>query len=108
MKRTVLITVLLLVGVALAIPQPSFSWGGPVAVVAGAALVGAVIGSQAYNYYGPPVAYGYPLPPAYAYPAPAYVYPAPVYAYPYYGPRYYPGYKYYGHYRGRGHYARRW
>ena len=108
MKRTLLITVLLLVGVALAFPQPSFSWGGPLAIAAGAALLGAVINSPEYSYYGPPVAYGYPPPPAYVYPAPAYVYPAPVYGYPYYRPRYYAGYRYYGFYRGRGRYGHRW
>ena len=102
MKRTLLITVLLLVGVALAFPQPGFSWGGPAAAIAaGATLLGAIINSQAHNYYGPPVAYGYPAPPAYAY-------PAPVYGYPYYGSRYYAGYRYYSYYRGGGRYGHRW
>jgi hypothetical protein len=128
MKKSVLIALLLLIGIALAFPQPGYSWGhrwyGPGVVLgAGAALLGAVIGGPRYGYYGPPVAYGYPPPaygypppaygysaPAYGYPAPAYGYPAPAYAYgyPYYGPRYYPGYGYHGYYAGRGHYGRRW
>lgn len=104
MKRTLLITVLLLVGVALAFPQAGFSWGGPaMAVVAGAAFLGAVIGSHAYAYYGPPPAYGYP-PPAYAYPAFSYGFGYPYY----YGPRYYVGYRYHGNYWGRRYYRHRW
>ena len=127
MKKIVLIALLLLMGIALAFPQPGYSWGhrwhGPGVVVgAGAAVVGAAAaivgaraavvgtvigglggpGSPGYGYYGPPVSYGY-APPAYAYPAPAYRY-----VYPYYGPRYYPGYRYYGYYGGRGYYGRRW
>ena len=105
MKKSVLIALLLLIGIALAFPQPGYSWGhrwyGPgVAVGAGAALLGAVMGGPGYGHYGPPVAYGY-APPAYGYPAPAY-------GYSYYGPRYYPGYGYHGYYAGRGHYGRRW
>ena len=107
MKKTVLIALLLLIGIALAFPQPGYSWGhrwhGPGVVVgAGAAVVGTVIGGPGYGYYGPPTAYGY-APPTYGYPAPAYGY-----AYPYYGPRYYPRYRYYGYYGGRGHYGHRW
>jgi len=113
MKKTVLIALLLLIGMALAFPQPGYSWGhrwyGPGVVVgtaaavvgAGAALLGAVIGGPGYGYSGPPAAYGYP-PPTYGYPAPAY-------GYSYYGPRYYSaGYGYRGYYAGRGRYGRRW
>ena len=111
MKKTVLIALLLLIGTALAFPQPGYSWGhrwygpgmvlgaGAAVVGAGAALLGAVIGGPGYGHYGPPVAYGYP-PPAYGYPVPAY-------GYSYYGPRYYPSYGYQGYYAGRGHYGRR-
>jgi hypothetical protein len=111
MKKTVLIALLLLLGIALAFPQPGYSWGpwwyGPGAVVgAGAALLGAAIGGP--GYYGPPAAYGYP-PPAYGYPARAYGYPyyGPRYYsgygyHGYYGPRYYSGYGYHGYYGGRG------
>ena len=120
MKKTVPIALILLVGLALAFPQPGYSWGhrsyGPGPVVgAGAAVVGAaaavvgtaaavvgtVIGSPGYGYYQPPAPYAYPAP-AYAYPAPAYGY-----VYPYYVPRYYPNYRYYGYYGGRGHYGHR-
>jgi hypothetical protein len=135
MKKAVLIALLLLMGIALAFPQPGYSWGhrwyGPGAVVgaaaavvgAGAAMVGAVVGGPGYGYnsgpgygYPPPASYGYP-PPAYGYPAPAYGYygprvaygyPAPAYGYPYYGPRYHPGYRYSGYYGGRGYYGHRW
>ncbi len=103
MKKTLLIALLLLVGMALVFPQPGFSWGGPVvAVAAGAALLGAIIASPGYGCYGPPVAYGYP--------PPVYVYPAPVYGhrYPFYGPRYYVGPRYHGYYAGRDHYGHRW
>ena len=127
MKKTVLIAVLLLTGIALAFPQPGYAWGhrgwgghrggwyGPGAVIgagigaaaamvgAGAAVVGAVVGGPGY---------GYPPPASYGYPPPAYGYPAPAYGYPYYGPRYYPGYGYRGYYGGRGYsyrgYGRRW
>ena len=76
MKKTVLIALLLLIGIALAFPQPSYSWvhlwyGPAAAVGAGAALLGAIISGPRYGYYGPPVAYGYP-PPVYGYPAPVY------------------------------------
>jgi hypothetical protein len=106
MKKTFLIALFLLIWITLAFPQPGYSMGhsfyGPaVAVGAGVALLGAVIGSPVYGYYGPQVAYGYP-PPAYRYPAPTYGY-----GYPYYGPRH-SGYRYYGSYAGRGHYGRRW
>ena len=103
MKRSLLISLLLLVGMALAFPQPGFSWGGPVvAVAAGAAPMGAIIACPGYGYYGPPVVYGYP-PPAYVYPAPVYGY-----GYPYYGLRHYVGPRYHGYYAGRGHYGHRW
>jgi hypothetical protein len=106
MKKALLITLLVLTGIALAFPQPGYSWGhrwyGPGVVVgAGAGVVGAVVVGPGYGYYGPPVAYGYP-PPAYGYPAPVYAY-----GYPYYGPRYYPGYRYYGYHGGRGYYGHR-
>jgi hypothetical protein len=113
MKRTVLVALLLLIGIALAFPQPGYSWGhrwhGPGAVVvgAGAAVLGAVIGGPGYGYYGPPGAYAPPAP-AYGYAPPVYAYPAPAYAYPAYGPRYYPGYRSHGYYGGRGHYGHRW
>jgi hypothetical protein len=105
MKKTFLIALFLLIGITLAFPQSGYSlglrWYGPaVAVGAGAALLGAVIGGPGYGYYGPQFAYGYP-PPAYSYAAPAY-------GYSYYGPRYYPGHRYHGSYAGRGHYGRRW
>jgi hypothetical protein len=106
MKKTVPIALVLLIGIALAFPQPGYSWGhrwyGPGAVVgagaavvgAGAALLGAAVGGPGYGYYGSPPAYGYP--------APAYVY-----GYPYYGPRDYSGYGYHGYYGGRGYYGHR-
>jgi hypothetical protein len=124
-KKIVFITLLLVIGVALAFPQPSYSQcygyngycgpgvlGAAGAIVAGAgaavlgaagAIVGTVVG-PIYGYYGAPVAYGYPRP-AYVYPAPAYGY-----RYPYYGPRPYPGYGYRGYYGPRyyGYYGRRW
>jgi hypothetical protein len=104
MKKTFLIALFLLIGIALAFPQPGYSrslgWYGPaIAVGAGAALLGAVIGGPGYGYYGPQVAYGYPRP--------AYGYAAPAYGRPYYGPRH-SGYRYYGSYAGRGHYGHRW
>ena len=101
MKRTVLIASLLLAAIALAFPQPGYSWGRwyvPGAFVGGA-LLGAAMASTAYGYLSPA---------PYAYPAPAYGYPAPAYGYAYYGPRYYPGYRYHGYYGGRGHYGHRW
>ena len=113
MKKTVLIALLLLIGIALAFPQPGYSWGhrwyGPAVVVgAGAALLGTVIGGPRYGYYGPPAAYGYPAP-AYGY---GYPYYTPWYYsgygyHGYYGPRYYSGYGYHGYYGGRGHYGHR-
>ena len=95
MKKTVLIVLLLLIGMALAFPQPGYSWGHrwlvPGAFVGGA-LLGAAIARPAY---------GYPPPAPYAYPAPAYGH-----GYPSYGPRYYhhgySGGRGYG-YRGYGH-----
>ena len=96
MKKTVLIALLLLTGIALTFPQPGYSWGRwyvPGAFVGGA-LFGAAIARPPYGY--PPAPYGYP-PPAYGYPAPVYGY-----GYPYYGPAYYPGYGYRGYYGGRG------
>lgn len=104
MKKTFLIALFLLIGIAMAFPQPGYSlghrwYGTAVAVGAGTALLGAVIGSPRYGYYGPQVAYGYP-PPAYGYAAPAY-------GYHYYGPRYYPSYRYHGSYAGRGYYGHR-
>ena len=110
MKKTFLIALLLLIGMALAFPQPSYSrshgWYGPgavagAAVVGAGALLGAAIGSRGYGYYGPPAAYSYP-PPVYGYPAPAYGY-----GYSNYGPRYHPSYRYNTHYAGRGHYGHR-
>lgn len=92
MKKTAFIALLLVIGIGLAFPQPSYSHPGWV-IGATAALVGVSLLSAAtcpgYAYYGPP---------------PAYVYPPPAYAYPYryhYGPRYYGYYgpRYYG-YRG--------
>ena len=81
MKKTVLIALFLLIGVAPDFPQPGYSWGhrwyGPGAVV-GAALLGAVIGGR--------LRYGYH----------------------HYGPRYYPGRGYRGYHGGRGHYGHRW
>jgi len=118
MKKTVLIVLLLLSVIALASPQPGYSWGPGAAVWAGAALLGAVVGGPGHGYnsgpgygYPPPASYGYP-PPAYGYSAPAYGYAAPAYGYPYYRPRYYPGYGYRGYYGGRGYayrgYGHRW
>jgi hypothetical protein len=101
MKKTVLIALLLLAGIALAFPQPGYSWGRwyvPGAFVGGA-LLGAAIARPAY---------GYPPPAPYVYPAPVYGYPAPAYGYPYYGPRYAPGYGYRGYYGGRGYRGHRW
>ena len=116
MKKTVFVALLLVIGVALAFPQSSYSQcygyngycgpgvlGAAGAIVAGAgaavvgaagAIVGTVVGGPWYGYYGPPAYYGYPRP--------AYVYPAPAYGYrcPYYGPRPYPGYGYRGYYGG--------
>ena len=78
MKKTVLVALLLLTGIALAFPQPGYSWGhrgwgghrggwyGPGAVIgagigaaaaivgAGAAVVGAVVGGQGYGYNSGP------------------------------------------------------
>ena len=124
MKKTVFVALLLVIGVALAFPQSSYSQcygyngycgpgvlgaagaivgtAGAIVVGAGAAVVGtagAIVGTvvgPSYGYYGAPVAYGYPRP-AYGYPAPAYGY-----RYPYYGPRPYPGYGYRSYYGGRG------
>jgi len=128
MKKTVLTALLLLIGIALAFPQPGYSWGhrgwgghrggwyGPGAVIgagigaaaavvgASAAVVGAVVGGPGYGYNSGP-GYGYyGAPAAYGYPAPVYGYPAPAYGYgyPYYGPGYYSGYGYRGYYGGRG------
>jgi hypothetical protein len=93
MKKTAFIALLLVIGMALVFPQPTYSCGpgwviGAAAVVVGATLLGAAA-RPGYGYYGPPAAY--------AYPAPAYGY-----RYPYYGPRYYPGYGYRSYYGGRG------
>ena len=109
MKKTVFVALLLVIGMALAFPQPGYSQcygydgycgpgvlgaagaivgtAGAIVVGAGAAVVGAagaIVGTvvgPGYGYYGPPAYYGYPRP-AYGYPAPAYGY-----RYPYYGPR---------------------
>ena len=118
MKKTVFVILLLVIGIALAFPQPSYSQcygyngycgpgvlgaagaiaagAGAVVVGAAGAIVGTVVGGPWYGYYGPPAYYGYPRP-AYGYPAPAYGY-----RYPYYGPRPYPGYGYRSYYGGRG------
>ncbi len=98
MKKTAFIALLLVIGMVLAIPQPSHSWGPGWVIGAAAALVGVtLLGAAAcpgYGYYGPP--------PAYAYPPPAYTYPPPAYGpwYHYYGPRHYP-YRYRGYYGPR-------
>ena len=107
MKKTAFIALVLVIGIALAFPKPSYSHGPEWVIGAAAALVGVSLLSAAlpgYGYYGPPSAYAYP-PPAYAYPPPAYGY-----RYPYYGPRYYPRYGYRGYYGPRyyGYYGRRW
>ena len=104
MKKIILITLLLLVGISLGLPQPGYTsgrWYVPGAFVGGALLGAAIARPYAYP---PPAAYVYPAPPVYAYPAP------PVYGYyvsPYYGPGYYPGHRYHGYYSGRG-YGHRW
>ena len=135
MKKTILVALLFLTGIALAFPQPGYSWGhrgwgghrggwyGPGAVIgtgigaaaavvgAGVAVVGTVVGGPGYGYNSGP-GYGYPPPASYGYPPPAYGYPAPAYGYGggygYYGPRYYPGYGYRGYYGGRVYYGHGW
>jgi len=129
MKKIVFVALLLVIGIALAFPQPSYSQcygycrpgllgaagaivgtAGAIVVGAGAAVVGtagAIVGTvvgPGYGYYGAPAYHGYPRP-AYGYPAPAYGH-----RYPYYGPRYYPGYRHRGYYGPRyyGPYGYRW
>jgi len=99
MKKTAFIALLLVIGMVLAFPRPSYPCGpgwviGAAAAVVGATLLGAAA-CPGYGYYRPPsVAYAYP-PPAYAYPPPAYGY-----RHHYYGPRHYP-YRYRGYYGPR-------
>lgn len=108
MKKTVFVALLLIIGITLAFPQPSYSCGPGWVIGAAAALVGVSLLSAAacpgYAYYGRPAGYAYP-PPAYYYPPPAYGY-----RYPHYRPRYYPYYRYRGYYGPRhyGYYRYRW
>ncbi len=108
MKKIVLISLLLIIGITLPPPQPSYACGPGWVIGAAAAFVGvsllSAVACPGYAYYGPPAGYAYP-PPAYYYPPPVYGY-----RYPHYGQRYYPYYRYRGYYEPRyyGYHGYRW
>jgi hypothetical protein len=86
-KKTVLLTAVVLVGFSLALPQASYAngyYGGYGWWVPGAFLGGMLLGAAIARPWYPPPVYAYPPPaPVYAYPQPAYVYPPrQTYAYP--------------------------